>query len=70
MKKYKKRLNSLKSCRKYLADILNRLDSDELDPTKARTLIYGTATLGMIIEKADLEIRIAALEKKYNETAH
>ena len=67
MLKYKKRLNNLKSCRKYLADILNRLDSDELDPTKARTLIYGTATLGTIIEKSDLESRIAALEKKYNE---
>lgn len=39
-KKYKKRLNNPNAVRQYIADLIHRVDSGELEPAKASKLGY------------------------------
>jgi hypothetical protein len=60
----KRRFNSLADCKRYLADILNRLEANELDAEGVRVRSYSTQILSKIVEAGDLENRVAALEEK------
>lgn len=57
-----RRLGSLANVRTALADVVRKLESDQMDAGKARALIYGLSTLADAIRQSDLEARISALE--------
>ena len=62
----RRRLKNLGDYRKLLADVLNRIESDDIEHGKARLLIYGSQVAKSIIEAEDLEDirqRLAALEE-------
>ena len=60
-----RRLKSLGDLRRYLASVINRVDDGQLDPGRAGRLIYGCNVLRAVIERGDLEARLAALEEKF-----
>jgi hypothetical protein len=60
-----KRMRTTDDVRCALAGWLRKLESGEIEPTKARTLIYGAATLASIIKDQTLEVleeRLTSLE--------
>ena len=59
----KRRLKNLEDVRRFLADVINRLNRDEIDPAKASKLGYLCQIVARIIEGGDLEKRIAELER-------
>lgn len=61
---YRRRLSNLTNVRTALADVIRKVESDELEQKKARTLIYGLSVLAGIIQGTDLEERLAALEAR------
>ena len=63
MRKYKIRLNKLSDCRRFLARVINDLDSDQINESKARALTYSASILSQVIEKSDLENRVESLER-------
>ena len=66
-KPYRRRLRNLNDCRVFLADVINRLNRNEIDPGTASKLGYLCQVLARIIEGGDLEKRLEALEAKYEE---
>lgn len=58
------RLKSLVEVRRFLARVLNDLDAEKIDESKARTLGYLCSIMKDIIRDSDLEQRIAKLEKE------
>lgn len=58
----RRRLANLRNVRTALADALWRLETDLMEPAKARVLIYGYSVLAGIIQGIDLEQRIEWLE--------
>ena len=60
----KRRLKSLQDVRRYLADVINRVEDGRLDPNLAGRVGYLVNVLRAVIEKSDLETRVAALEKQ------
>ena len=62
----KRRLKTAQDLRVFLADVTNRANRGELDPTTARCLGYLGQVLAGIISTSDLERRIRALEEKEN----
>jgi len=59
----KKRLKNLEDCRRYLAKLVNKVETDEIDLTKAGKLGYLLNILIGCIKDSDLEKRITDLEK-------
>jgi hypothetical protein len=59
-----RRLYSITNVRAALADVIRRLDSNEIELPRARVMIYGLSSLAAIIKDSDLEARIATLEGK------
>ena len=67
-KPIKRRLKTLGDARRFLADITNQLNRDEIDPNKASKLGYLLQILAKIIMGDDLERRVLALEEALRET--
>ena len=61
--KTKRRLKSMDDIRKFMADLINRLNNGEVEESRARALIYGCSNLAAIVKDADLEIRLNKLEQ-------
>ena len=60
----KKRLKTLEDCRRYLAGLINRVESEEVEGQTAGKLAYIANILISCIKDSDLEKRIAELEKR------
>ncbi|WP_041453468.1 hypothetical protein [Anaeromyxobacter dehalogenans] len=67
----RRRLGNLRNVKAYLADVLLRIDSGELDSKTGNALIYGSSTLAGVIEKEintarldDIEAQLAALQRE------
>jgi hypothetical protein len=58
-----RRLKTLTDLRRYVADLINRVEAGKLDPSVAGRLGYLANTLKGIIEGSDLEKRVADLEE-------
>ncbi len=63
----RKRLKTLEDCRRYLAGLVNRVESGELDQGQAKTLTYISSHIIGILKEGEIESRIADLEKYANE---
>ena len=59
----KRRLKNMEDLRRFLADVTNRLNCDEIDPAKAGKLGYLCQILARIIESGDLEKRLTYIEE-------
>jgi hypothetical protein len=64
----RRRLASLRNVRSALADALWALETEQMEPGRARALIYGYSVLAGIIQGSDLEQRIEWLENAARET--
>lgn len=58
------RMKSLTDIRRFLARVLNDLDRNLIQESKARTLGYLCAVMRDVIKDSDLEIRVAKLERE------
>ena len=61
------RLKSLKQVRVFLSRVMNEVYQDKLPADRARVLIYAAATISSIIKDGEIENRLAALEKQFND---
>lgn len=59
-----RRLNNLQDLRRYLANLINRTESGEVDANLSGKLGYLASILHRVIEGGDLEARIDVLEKQ------
>ena len=59
----KRKLTNLSDCRVFLADLINRANRDEVDPSTATKLGYLVSVLQRVIENGQLEGRVKALEE-------
>jgi len=59
----KRRLKSLEDTRRFLSDIINALNRDDLELNKAKGLGYLCQILAKVIEGDSIESRVAALEE-------
>ena len=59
-----RRLQTTQDLRRYLANLINRTESGQIDPNLARGLTYMVSILMRAIEGSDLEDRIKELERK------
>ena len=59
----RRRLKSIEDVRRYLAGLINRTEAGEVEPALAGKLGYLANSLVRVIEGAELESRIEALEK-------
>ena len=57
-----RRLNSMQDLRRYLANLINRVETGEVDPVLSGKLGYLISILHRVIEGGDLEERVTALE--------
>ena len=62
-----RRLKNLVDVRRYLASVINRLESGQIDPSIAGKLGYLTGILTRVIEGSSLEERVTKLEKELEE---
>jgi len=62
-----RRLNNLQDLRRYLANLINRTESGEIDVNLSGKLGYLASILHRVIEGGDLEARIATLEKQFKD---
>ncbi len=62
-----KRFNSLCDVRRYIADVIRRLEKDEMTESKARTAGYLANCLKGVMESSDLETRLEKLERIIDE---
>ena len=60
----RKRLKSIEDCRRYLAGLVNRVESAQVEPQIAGKLAYITNILISCIKDSDLETRLSELEKR------
>lgn len=58
-----RRLKTLDDVRRYLADVINRVESGDLDANVAGRIGYLANVLKSVIEGSDLEKRVLELEK-------
>ncbi|MBF0232763.1 MAG: hypothetical protein HQK65_15770 [Desulfamplus sp.] len=58
------RLKTLPDVRRFMANITNKLNSGEIEESKARCFGYLCSVLKDLIKDSDMEIRLSALEKK------
>jgi len=62
-----RRLKTSTDVRRYLANLILRVERDELEPAKAGRLGYLVNILLAAVRADDLERRLAALEKRIEE---
>jgi hypothetical protein len=62
----KRRLKSAHDVRRYLADLINRLEAGQIDPGVAGRAGYLSNILIRVIEGSDFEARLKALEDRDN----
>ena len=60
-----RRLNTLHDLRRYLAALVNKTESGEIDVNLCGKLGYLCSILHRVIEGGDLEERLAKLEKQF-----
>lgn len=63
MKKRGVSLSKLSDIRRFMASVVNRLDRDEIQESKARTFGYLSSILRDVIKDSELENRITQLEQ-------
>ena len=63
----KKRLNTLKSVRAYLAQKINELDLGQITEKQLSTIAYACSIMSSILKDSDLETRLKKLEKQIEE---
>ncbi|NCC05280.1 MAG: hypothetical protein EOM37_14890 [Proteobacteria bacterium] len=63
----RRRLKSAQDCRRFLADLVHRLDADQVDGMKASKLGYLVNILLSAVRTDELENRLAALEAAVQE---
>jgi hypothetical protein len=63
----KRRLKTLNDVRRYLSDVINRLEGGQPEANVAGRIGYLANVLRAVIEKSDLETRVAALERTIGE---
>ncbi|MEI6315620.1 MAG: hypothetical protein WCO89_12175 [Syntrophus sp. (in: bacteria)] len=59
-----KRLQNAQDLRRYLANLINRTESGEVEVNLGKSLAYMSSILLRIIEGGDLEGRVERLERK------
>jgi hypothetical protein len=59
-----KRLQNAQDLRRYLASLINRVESGEVEVNLGKSLAYMSSILLRIIEGGDLEGRVEQLERK------
>ena len=59
-----KRLQNAQDLRRYLASLINRVESGEVEMNLGKSLAYMSSILLRIIEGGDLEGRVEQLERK------
>lgn len=62
--KTQKRFKSLLDVRRFLGRVLNDLDADKIQESKARTLGYLCSIMRDVIRDSDLETRVKKLESE------
>lgn len=62
-----KRLKTLDDLRRYMASLVTRTESRELEATLAGRLAYMVSILSKIIEGSDIEKRLDELERQQKE---
>ncbi len=66
-----RRLRSAENVRAFVADTIRRVESEgedlPLDPRRARVLLYGASILAQLVQAADFEERLRALERQVAE---
>lgn len=60
----RRRLKTLSDCRCYLASLINRCESGQIEPQFAGRMAYITNILRNVIQEGDLEQRISVLEQR------
>ncbi len=60
----RRRLKTLEDVRRYLANLINRTEDGEVDPSLAGKLGYLANSLARVIEGSELEKRVDALERQ------
>ena len=63
----KKRLNSLSSVRKFLAEQINKLQTGEVTQEELRVYSYACSIISSILKDSDIEKRLKQLEKTLKE---
>ena len=58
-----RRLQTMKDVRRYIANLINRIESDEIDTQKAHKIGYLINILSKAIEGSEFESRLEELEK-------
>lgn len=58
-----RRLKTLNDIRRYLADVINRLEDEKIEPALAGRIGYLCNILKGVIEGSELEKRVEELEK-------
>ena len=59
----KRRLKTLTDIRRFLADAMNRFESEEIDENRVKTIAYCCNVLSGIVKDSDLETRVNELER-------
>ncbi len=60
----RRRLKTLEDVRRYLANLINRTEDGEVDPSLAGKLGYLANSLARVIEGSELEKRVDGLEQQ------
>lgn len=63
----KRRLKKMDDVRRYLAGLINRTETGEVEPGLAGKLGYLANSLARVIESSDLEKRLERLEQETKE---
>ncbi len=59
----KRRLKTATDIRRYLADLIYRVEKGQMEPAKASKIGYLTTILVRVIEISDVEIRLEQMEE-------
>ena len=60
----RKRLKSIEDVRRYLSNLINRVESGDVEASKAGRLGYLASILKSCIESGDIEKRLEELEER------
>ena len=61
------RLRTIQDVSSYLAQLIRRVDRDDIPLTKGRSLAFMCNTLKSCLEASDIEKRVEELERQFNE---
>ena len=65
----RRRFKTLEDIRRYLANVLDRLEAKELDGVEAKVRAYIAQVLAGIVKDSDLESRVLELEERFSKEA-